>query len=320
MLQVKKKLLQDEKGAITIWLTLLLVCMLCAIIVVIECISIYQSKSICIQTTKIATISAMADYEPDIYDNYHIFVLDECYGKAVRNRDRLEGKILRYANSSIKPNSQEDKSIDIMGCSVNKIEVSKVKYLGDNNSNFINQICAYMESHLDESLIMELCDKYGTTKEKVLLCEYIFSHFCSYKSNYILGYMKREFVYEIEYILMGDKTDNDNISKVKKILKIEGIDVEEDIVCSEDRYREVLYKNLIEHDKDILCNRIKHLIVNNINATFDKRANLKDLITNVEVGIEYNIEERATKIQLVRQWLGRRFSCGSVTYKEKFSY
>ncbi len=262
----------------------------------------------------------MADYEPDIYDNYHIFVLDECYGKSVRNRDRLEGKILRYANSSIKPNSQEDKSIDIMGCSVNKIEVSKVKYLGDNNSNFINQICAYMESHLDESLIMELCDKYGTTKEKVLLCEYIFSHFCSYKSNYILGYMKREFVYEIEYILMGDKTDNDNISKVKKILKSEGIDVEEDIVCSEDRYREVLYKSLIEHDKDILCNRIKHLIVNNINATFDKKANLKDLITNVEVGIEYNIEERATKIQLVRQWLGRRFSCGSVTYKEKFSY
>ena len=55
-------------------------------------------------------------------------------------------------------------------------------------------------------------------------------------------------------------------------------------------------------------------------TTFDKKANLKDLITNVEVGIEYNIEERATKIQLVRQWLGRRFSCGSVTYKEKFSY
>lgn len=42
MLQVKKKLLQDEKGAITIWLTLLLVCILCIIIVVIECIRIYQ--------------------------------------------------------------------------------------------------------------------------------------------------------------------------------------------------------------------------------------------------------------------------------------
>ena len=63
----------------------------------------------------------------------------ECFrGKVVK-----KGKILRYANSSIKPNSQEDKSIDIMGCSVNKIEVSKVKYLGDNNSNFRYLVIIY---------------------------------------------------------------------------------------------------------------------------------------------------------------------------------
>ena len=98
---MRKKLInryKDEKGAITIWLTLLSVCMLCLAMIVIECIRVYQSKSICICCTKTALFSTMADYEPDIYDNYHIFVLDECYGKTEKKREIMKGKLLRYAN------------------------------------------------------------------------------------------------------------------------------------------------------------------------------------------------------------------------------
>ena len=60
---------------------------------------------------------------------------------------------------------------------------------------------------------------------------------------------------------MGDKTDNDNIAKVKELLTKEGIDVSQDIVYTENEYRQWLYKKIININRDKLCNRIKNIIV-----------------------------------------------------------
>ena len=316
-----KKMYRDEKGAITVWLTLLLIVMLCFLIIIIEFVRAYQAKSICLQSTKTAIISTMADYEPDIYDNYHIFVLDECYGKTETNREKLKDKVLRYANESVNPNyNTDEKTLDIMGCYVEKVSINEVKCLEEDNENLLNQINRYMTMHLTESKVMELCDYYGTTKENILLCEYIFSHFSSYKSTYILGYMKKNFIYEIEYILMGDKTDNDNIAKVKELLTKEGLDVSQDIVYTENEYRQWLYKKIININRDKLCNRIKNIIVSNINSTYGKETNLNHLLTCVDIAIKYSIEERAMNIQLINKCFGRKFKFSNIKHREKLEY
>ena len=173
---VDKRVLEEEQGAITVWLTLLSVCMISFVILVIEHTRIEQARSTCTQSTSIAVLSAMADYEPDIYDNYHIFILDECYGGYVRNKDKLKDNILKYANMSVTPNyiGNPNDVKDIMGCLASKVNVNNTKYFNCSNDNFISQICSYMECNKDKDEVEVLMNKYGTSKEKHYLCTYIY--------------------------------------------------------------------------------------------------------------------------------------------------
>lgn len=323
MKKFSKYILKEETGGITIWITLLSVCILSFVMLIIEHIRYVQAESLCMQVGHMSIMSAMADYEPDIYDNYHIFVLDACYGEGIMNVDRLKGNILRYSNESLNPSyiGANNGVKDIMGCSVSKVIIEDTNYLDESNENFIGQIYSYMKGNKDAKEISESMKKYGITEEKYYLYSYILEHFSSYKSLQILGYMNRDYVYEIEYLIYGLDKDNDNMKKIIDILDDSMLDdSKEDVICTYEEYRDVLYTELKKIDDNELCERMKKLIINNINATFDKYIQIDCLITSVDVEIQYGIDQRATKIQLINKWLGKRYMDRKVVYKEKYRY
>jgi hypothetical protein len=317
-----KKFISQDGGVITVWLTLLLTCMLGFVLIVIECIRYNTAESICIQSGKLATMSAMADYEPDIYENYHIFALDLSYGQEILDESILKKNISKYSNMSINPNYLDlNKEVkDVMGCSVKDVKLSNLKCIKDDTDSFINQICYYMKEHKNSKYNKDMYNNVNWGK-KELVCSYIMTHFSSYKSPYILGYMKKKYVYEIEYILMGKDIDNDNMKLIKKLFNSNDIDEDNmDIVCSDDVYMTKLYAELLKLDMDLMCKRIQELIIQNINKTYKKNICYKDLVTSVDVEIKYGVEQRATKIYLVNQLIGKKYNDKNIVYEEKFCY
>lgn len=308
--------IREEKGVITVWLTLLLVCMVSFVVLIIECVRYNLSKSVCMQNGHLATISSMADYEPDIYDNYHIFALDITYGDDLSKKEKLKDNISMYANMSIDPDYLDvtEGLKNMLGCSVDKVSLSNIKCWKDDNSNFINQVCSYMKENYSELDV-------STLSNKNILCWYIMNHFSSYKSTYILGYMKRKNIYEVEYILNGKDSDNENIELVMDLFDKSDIDEDaKEIVCDENIYREVLYRELLKRDMEVLCSRAKEVLIRNINETYKKNIQQNNLVSSVDVEIEYGIEQRATKIQLINQWFSKKYNNQKLLYNEKIEY
>ncbi len=70
----------------------------------------------------------------------------------------------------------------------------------------------------------------------------------------------------------------------------------------------------------MICTRMKEVIVQNINNTYNKNINIEDLITSIDVEIEYSVEQRATKIYLVNQLVKIKHKDKNIVYKEEFCY
>ena len=161
-------MISEEEGAISVWLTLLSMCMISFILIVMDGVKVNNAQQISKQIADLATYSCMADYDIDVYENYNIYVMEESDTKT---------KYLEYARACTSVNSSnKDKrllsdSSDIMGLSVNNVAIYDVEHF--NNRNLINQL-----------------------NKNHNIYKYIQDNFSSYKNLYIKGYMKRKYLYE----------------------------------------------------------------------------------------------------------------------------
>ena len=257
---LKSNFVKEETGAITVWMTLLSVCVLAFVIVVIEGIRIINAQNITSNSSNLAALSLLADYDLDIYENYNLYVM---------SKDIDEMVYKDYARSTL------DGGIDIASA-----QIYDIMYL-DNES--LEKQISYNDSFYD----------------------YLIKNFSSYKKPYIKGYMARKYAYELEYMIGGKEKDNDNIKIIKDKMKdTYAADMLDELEMTREEYELFVIDYLEQVDKKVLLQRIREIIISNINTTFDKKLDKDKLVIGMSIKSTYVIDNHLRKFGFVENIFG----------------
>lgn len=242
----KNNLTKEENGSITVWLTLLSLMVMTFIIVVIECVRIINAQNICSNSANLATMSLMADYDLDVYENYGLYVM---------GRDIDEMTFRKYAQASL-----------YSKLFLKEMNVKKIHYM-DNK-------------HMEQQIL-----RHSTIKD------YLLENFTSFKKPYVKGFMDRKYSYELEYIIGGKEKDNDNINIIKSKLKNkEAEEVVNELNLSDEEYESYVIDFIEQIDRNKMYNRMREIIIHNVNATFNKNLDNSKLIVGIDILSKYRIE------------------------------
>ena len=286
-------MISEEEGAISVWLTLLSMCVISFILVAMDGIKVNNARIISKQSANLATYSCMADYDIDVYENYNVYVMEE---------SNIKAKYLEYASACVnhrvfnKKENLLDDRMDIMGLSVNNVVIYDIEHL--NNKNLLNQINKNQEIYT-----------------------YISENFSSYKNLYTKGYMKRKYLYELEFIAGGRKTDNENMRFIKDKLKgkISAQELE-DMSCTAQEYTSYIIELIEQINIDIVADRMIELMINNINDTFHKNLKKGKLIVGIKVKTRFDIENRIQNIISIWNMISNNPNRYYTTVSTEYSY
>ncbi|MBE5934867.1 MAG: hypothetical protein E7262_03655 [Lachnospiraceae bacterium] len=113
MKEIVNKFTKEERGVITVWITLLSIVVIVFIMVVIQGVRYINAHNICSNSCNLATMSLMADYDLDIYDNYGVYVM---------NKEVDKNTFRDYVEESLEP-----------GLYMDNVKVKNIEYLDDKN-------------------------------------------------------------------------------------------------------------------------------------------------------------------------------------------
>ena len=300
--------IREEKGVITVWLTLLTIFMIIFLTFVIEITKGRNAQSICKQNINIANMSCMADYDIEVKENYHIYVMsiEEDIKSALVN------KASEYAKSSMKQNENNNRKEfkDIMGLELEQIKVLDVKYI--DMHNFIKQVKNYMveKNNLNHAEV----------NNKDILIQYIIENFSSYKNPYVKGFMKRKFVYEQEYIIEGKDRDNENMSMIKRKLCKSNISEIQELDFTKEEYDDYMKMMLMKQDIEVLAKRAYEVIITNINNTYTKSLDKTTMIVGVGIEGIYNLKKRDYLLTKIKSYLEEKILPNKIQTNSTMEY
>ena len=317
-------MLSDNKGSITVWMTLVLFCIYTLGLVLIWGLNNNYIVSFVDKITISSTKSIMSEYDKDIYKHYNLYVMDLGYGN--KNRDGgTKEKIKDYlkASSDTVYESKIINSSDINGSNCTNINIKNIEItfqdsVANNSDLFKELVVDYMEEKLSDRDINTLkrknCYK-NAKKEDIMFIEYLIDNFSSYKNVDINNELNKMHIYEIEHLIIGKMDDNDCFENVMKSL---GIKVE-----NIDRYNLETYNNymrncLVKMNSDLLCKRAWNMVISNINKTYDKDIDINNCFCSVKVKCIYDPGIGFSKVKLIKNIVNKS---SEIYYSEyKYSY
>ncbi|MDF2473795.1 MAG: hypothetical protein K0R21_1577 [Anaerocolumna sp.] len=144
----------NQKGSITVFLSLIMLLILAVIMTTIESARISTAKTLINRSLITAMDSVMAEYYRPLFDNYHLFALDGSYGTGTIQETMITDKVEEYLNYSFYPEENirfMDYQISLedfnpMEIDVDSTRMNQYSSLMDNRSGlFYSQIISYMK-------------------------------------------------------------------------------------------------------------------------------------------------------------------------------
>lgn len=127
---------KQAEGAITVFLSLVLLLILSVVMTSIEVARVSSYRFIVGNTMKSSMDSLLCDFYRTLYDTYHIFALDGGYGEPEVGKERIEDNVSRYMKDSFEP--EKDFGINVLkkylyiyGIDLEKVEVKNYETLLD---------------------------------------------------------------------------------------------------------------------------------------------------------------------------------------------
>lgn len=152
--EIRKK--NDNNGQITVFLSLLLTCILLFMMTCCEGVHIYLGKGRAARTLVSAQESVMADYNRFLWEQYHILAVDETYGSG--NQDAMKQKLQEYYLEQSDGASDSGK-MELFAFGIEEFDVSNVDYLSENVDILRNEIREYMKYEVAQDSLETLWEQ-----------------------------------------------------------------------------------------------------------------------------------------------------------------
>lgn len=138
----------NNKGQITVFLSLLFSSLLVLFLAAVEIVSIYMNRAKVAQASKGASESIKADYNIELFDNYHLLLLDKTYmGKGEGELENRMSEYLEYTLSSD-------------GFEINDVILTDTQNILDNDCDVLkDQIEEYMKLYLTENIVESIANE-----------------------------------------------------------------------------------------------------------------------------------------------------------------
>lgn len=133
----RKILLKEDRGQITVLLTLLISVLLLLFFVTFEIIRYEQAKGRVQQGAVGVVENLMADFQVEMANWYHIYTIDENY--LGRGRDVLDNRAWDYLENNLSGTSSNGDSHGIYQFTVADVGVEAIEYIGDNGCQILKK-------------------------------------------------------------------------------------------------------------------------------------------------------------------------------------
>ncbi|HJA65671.1 hypothetical protein B5F07_15585 [Lachnoclostridium sp. An169] len=131
--------IQEKKGEITAFLSIVFVLLVSFISGILQISSIHVSKNMSRLETDRAIFSIFGEYQRNLLEDYHVFALEGSYGSGEYKEDNILRRMHYYGS----PGTEH--------------EITGIQYLTDNNGqSFREQVLAYMEQRYGIGIIQNL--------------------------------------------------------------------------------------------------------------------------------------------------------------------
>ncbi len=138
-----------NKGGITVFLSLILLLVFSLLGTVIELSRGKVCQVHSRRTLRVAAECLMAEYSRPLYEQYHLFFLEDIGVP-------MEESIARYAADTMEPAGTWGSVLDLYDGMLSQVQVKEKQYIGENGGEALQQqIKNYMESHLVQEVIQQ---------------------------------------------------------------------------------------------------------------------------------------------------------------------
>lgn len=145
---------RDQKGSITVFLSLILLLVMAVIMTTIESARVNVGKVYANRALAMAMNSILAEFYAPLFQEYHIFGLEGSYGKETLQPDAIETKIKNSMEYTFEPNKDlfyidnyfPVENVNLLDIQTTKLEINNVNTLLDYNGDFFaSQAVSYIK-------------------------------------------------------------------------------------------------------------------------------------------------------------------------------
>lgn len=145
---------RNEKGSITVFLSLILLLIMAVIMTTVESARVSIGKVYANRALALAMDSILAEFYGPLFKEYHIFGLDGSYGDETLQLESIESKIEEYMEYTFKPNKDlyyidnyiPVENVNILDVNTTKTEINNINTLLDYNGDlFASQAVSYIK-------------------------------------------------------------------------------------------------------------------------------------------------------------------------------
>ena len=178
-----------KSGGITVFLTLMLSVLSAFILVLAKSVRTYISKSEAAYAVDNAVRSCFAEYNRELFDRFHILLIDSSYKNSEAAIDRITEHFSTYLENSM------------TGCVLCKAEIEEYKCAGEDGNYLYDSAVRYARSE------MSVDDRIQGDDDDACFLTYLVSILGNDEIPCDRSYRKGE----LEYLLYGNASDDENI-------------------------------------------------------------------------------------------------------------
>jgi hypothetical protein len=160
---------RKEDGAITVFLSLVLLLILSLVMTVLESARVHTARLFAERALTTAMDSVLAEFYDPLFKEYHLLALEAGYGQGGIRREEIEKKLKEYMSYTFTPNrdlTHHKEGLELYNISVASLRVTETAGLMDYGGDlFLNEAVEYMKYRELGDGIALLLDKMSVLKK-----------------------------------------------------------------------------------------------------------------------------------------------------------
>lgn len=153
------------KGSVTVFMAFSMLMIISIMCTQVQAVAVYTGKTIAARANYTASKAVMAGYNKEIFDNYHIFVMDTGFGKNNSDMDKTKSVLEKYIKPSVAAQipymGKSYSLVNLTGVEYDSISHLDMKMITDSEGDeFVRQAVEYMKYKVGADFAEKYLDRF----------------------------------------------------------------------------------------------------------------------------------------------------------------